>query len=95
MARSGDAEAKKIITEAGRMLGLGLANLVSILNPEIIAIGGGVASAGNLLLTPAREAVRQWAQPLASKQVRIVRSRLGNDAGILGVAKLCFDGCAQ
>ena len=95
MARSGDARAKEVIAEAGRMLGLGLANLVSILNPEIIAIGGGVASAGNLLLTPARQAVRQWAQPLASKQVRIVRSRLGNDAGILGVAKLCFDEYAQ
>jgi predicted NBD/HSP70 family sugar kinase len=50
-----------------------------------------VAAAGNLLLDPARRTMRQWAQPLAVKQVRIARSRLGARAGILGAARLCFD----
>jgi glucokinase len=94
-ARGGDAKAKEVIAEAGRILGLGLANLVSILNPEMIVIGGGMAAAGNLLLTPARQAMRRWAQPLAARQVRIVRSRLGTGAGVLGIAKRCFDECAQ
>jgi len=57
----------------------------------MIVIGGGVAAAGNLLLDPARRTLRQWAQPLAVKQVRIARSRLGARAGILGAARLCFD----
>jgi predicted NBD/HSP70 family sugar kinase len=46
-----------------------------------------VAGIGNLLLAPIREAVRRWGQPLARKQVRIVISRLGEEAGILGAAR--------
>jgi glucokinase len=92
LARLGDSRARKVIADAGRYLGLALANLVDILNPQMIVIGGGVAAAGNLLLAPARATLRQWAQPLAVKQVRISRSRLGTRAGLLGAAKLCFDG---
>jgi len=91
LARHGDPKARKVIALAGHYLGLALANLVDTLNPQIIVIGGGVAAAGNLLLGPAEETMRQWAQPLAVKQVRILRSRLGAQAGLLGVAKLCFD----
>lgn len=91
LARQGDPAAKKVIAQTGEFLGLALANLVSILNPEMIVIGGGVAAAGNLLLAPARDTVRLWAQPLAGKQVRIVRSRLGERAALLGMAKMAFD----
>jgi glucokinase len=91
LAWHGDSKARKVIASAGHYLGLALANLVDVLNPQMIVIGGGVAAAGNLLLAPARETMRQWAQPLAVKQVRIRRSRLGARAGLLGVAKLCFD----
>jgi glucokinase len=90
-ARQGDAQARKVLAEAGHYLGLGLANLVDVLSPQMIVIGGGVAGAGNWLLDPARETLKQWAQPLAAKQVRICRSRLGARAGLLGAAKLCFD----
>jgi predicted NBD/HSP70 family sugar kinase len=91
LARGGDPKARKLVAEAGHHLGLALANLVDILNPQRIVIGGGVAAAGNLLLAPARETMQRWAQPLAVKQVRIRRSRLGARAGLLGMAKLCFD----
>ena len=91
LARRGDPKARKVIASAGHYLGLALANLVDTLNPQMIVIGGGVAAAGNLLLAPARETMRQWAQPLAVKRVRIRRSRLGARAGLLGAAKLCFD----
>lgn len=91
LARQGDATAIKLMMEAGDSLGIALANLVSILNPERIVIGGGVAAAGNLLLAPARRAMRRWAQPLAVKQVHVVRSRLGERAALLGMAKLAFD----
>lgn len=90
LARQGDPVAKKLIAQTGEYLGLALANLVSILDPEMIVVGGGVAAAGNLVLTPARETMRQWAQPLAGKQVRIVRSRLGARAALLGTAKMAF-----
>jgi glucokinase len=91
LARRGDPQARKVIASAGHYLGLALANLVDILNPQMIVLGGGVAAAGDLLLDPARATMRQWAQPLAVKQVRIRRSRLGARAGLLGVAKMCFD----
>jgi glucokinase len=91
LARGGNGEARKVIAAAGRYLGLALANLVDILNPQMIVIGGGVAAAGSLLLGPAQETMREWAQPLAREQVRIRLSRLGPRAGLLGVAKLCFD----
>jgi len=90
-ARQGDARAREVIAQAGHYLGLALANLVDILNPQMIVIGGGVAGAGNLLLAPAKETMQRWAQPLAVKQVRISRSCLGARAGLLGVAKMCFD----
>jgi glucokinase len=91
LARAGDKKAKQVLDAAGHFLGLGLANLVDILNPRMIVIGGGVAAAGDLLLASARRTMRQWAQPLAVKQVRVARSRLGPRAGILGMARLCFD----
>ncbi len=91
LAHHGDPGARRVIAAAGHYLGLALANLVDVLNPQMIVIGGGVAAAGNLLLRPARETMQQWAQPLAVKQVRIRRSRLGARAGLLGAAKLCFD----
>ena len=93
MARRGDRKAKALLESAGHDLGLGLANLVDVLNPEIIVIGGGVAAAGNMILDAARKTMKQWAQPLAVKQVRVVRSRLGTRAGLLGAAKLAFDFC--
>ena len=91
MARGGNKAAREILQEAGRHLGRALANLVSTLNPEIIVIGGGVAEAGDLLLGPAREEMNRWAQPLAAKQVRVVRSRLQANAGLLGAARLAWD----
>lgn len=91
LARRGDWQAREVIHEAGCDLGRALASVVDVLNPEMIVIGGGVAAAGNLLLDPARAALRQWAQPLAARQVQIRRSRLGSRAGLLGIARLCFD----
>lgn len=91
LARRGNREAREVIREAGCDLGRALANVVDVLNPEMIVIGGGAAAAGNLVLDPAREELRLWAQPLAARQVRIRRSRLGSRAGLLGIAKLCFD----
>ena len=86
-ARRGDRTARAVLEEIGGNLGRGVANIVSLLNPEVVVLGGGLAGAGELILRPLRHAVRQWGQPLGSRQVRIVRSHLGEDAGILGAAR--------
>ena len=91
MARRGDKKAKQVLERAGHDLGLGLANLVDVLNPEVIVIGGGVAAAGKLILDVARKTMKQWGQPLAVRQVRVVRSKLGARAPLLGLARLAFD----
>jgi glucokinase len=70
---------------------MGIANIVSILNPEMIVLGGGLFQAGELLLGPVRKEFKRWAQPLAAKKVRIVPSALGEDAGLFGAAKLAWD----
>jgi glucokinase len=94
-ARAGDKDARRVLEEVGTNLGLGVANIVSLLNPEVVVLGGGLASIGNLLLAPLRKAVRQWGQPLARRQVRIVISRLGEEAGILGAARYALLRCAE
>ncbi len=93
MARKGNRKAMAVLERSGHDLGLGLSNLVDVLNPEVIVIGGGVAAAGNMILEAARKTMKQWGQPLAVRQVRVVRSRLGTRAGLLGAAKLAFDDC--
>lgn len=85
-ANKGDTLALEVITEAAYYLGVGLANLVNIFNPDIIIIGGGLSKLGDFLLEPARKVVRERAFRLPSQVVSIVPSKLGDDAGILGAA---------
>jgi len=89
-ARRGDATARGVLEEVGTKLGRGVASIICLLNPEVIVLGGGLAGAGEFILRPLRRAVRHWGQPLAARQVRIVRSQLGEDAGILGAARYAF-----
>jgi glucokinase len=85
-ARKGDALALAVISRAAYYLGVGLANVVNILNPELIIVGGGLSKMGDLLLEPAREVVQERAFRLPAQAVRIVPSQLGDDAGVLGAA---------
>ncbi len=86
-ARRGDPEARRVLERIGEILGRGVSNIISLLNPEVVVLGGGLASAGEFVLEPLRRAARRWGQPLATRQVRILRSRLGEEAGILGAAR--------
>jgi glucokinase len=87
-ARRGDRTSINIYLEAGRLLGYGVANLVSLFDPEIVVIGGGLAQASDLFLDALRKAVKERAQPIAARRVRIVTSPLGSHANLLGVARL-------
>ena len=89
-AQAGDSLALEVVSRAAMYLGVGLANLVNIFNPEMIVIGGGVAKMGDLLLDPAREVVRKRAFSLSVQAVRIVNARNIDEAGLLGTAAFAF-----
>ncbi|MFC1860094.1 ROK family protein [Chloroflexota bacterium] len=89
-AKDGDVLASEIIMTAATYLGVGIANLVNIFNPEMIIIGGGVAKMGDLLLNPARRVIKERAFQLPAQTVQIVTAQLGNDAGLVGAAVFAF-----
>jgi glucokinase len=90
-ARRGDRACRAIFRRSGELLGRGVANLISLFDPEVIVLGGGLAGAADLYLETLETAARAYAQPLAARQVRITVSRLGNDANLLGAARLAWD----
>jgi glucokinase len=65
-----------------------VANLISLFDPEVVVIGGGLAKASDLFLDALQKAAMERAQPIAAKHVRIVVSRLESHANLLGVASL-------
>ena len=85
-ARRDDGLALSVIAEAARYLGIGLANLVNLINPQMIIIGGGVSKMGAMLFIPARKSMKEHAFKLPARTVRVVRPRLGMDAGLFGAA---------
>jgi glucokinase len=89
-AAAGDAVAIAALAGTGRYLGIGLANIVHILAPEAIAIGGGVAGAGDFILDPARATLRDCVMDKAMASVRIVPAELGNKASFIGVSLLAL-----
>jgi glucokinase len=90
-ARQNDPLALSVIAWAADHLGTGLVNLVNIFNPEMIAIGGGLAKIGPLLLDPAVTMVRQRSFKLMADNVAIVPSKLGDDIAVLGAAAYVFE----
>ena len=90
-AKAGDKLSKLVMEETGTYLGIALASYVNILDPEIIVIGGGIANAGDLLLTPAKKEMLKRAYPLPAQNVKIVRAELRNDAGIIGSASIAVN----
>ncbi|HEX9676508.1 MAG TPA: ROK family protein [Anaerolineales bacterium] len=87
-ANGGDALAIELLRQAGYYLGLGLANLIHILEPQRILIGGGVSRAGELLLGPARQTVEQRLMSPVYRGVEILSAALGPDVGLMGAAAL-------
>jgi len=88
-ARMGDALAKSVLNTYLSGLSIGIVNLVNILQPEIICLGGGISNADDdLLLNPLRELVCQGVFD-KNAAVRLEKASLGNDAGVIGAAMLC------
>ena len=91
-ARRGDYCALTTIRRSGRLIGQTLASAVNVLNPSMIVIGGGVSRIGNALLAEIRSAVYQRSLPLATRNLPIVLSELGDTAGVVGASVLAAKG---
>lgn len=89
-ARQGDRLAVDIFHRAGLVLGVSVANIVSLFDPEVVIIGGGMAGAADLYLDSLRCAMLAKAQPLAARQVKLAVSKLGERANLLGCARLAW-----
>jgi glucokinase len=83
---AGDVYAKEVMKETAKFLGAGLANLINLLNPEMVVISGGVTQAGEHLFEPLRAEIRRRAFRHAEENCRIVSSSLGSMAGVIGAA---------
>jgi len=86
----GDQLALEVFRRMGVYLGIGLANLINILNPEMIVIGGGVVNGWNLFVKDMNHEIAERAFPLPAAEVKIVRGECGDDAGLLGAARLAL-----
>lgn len=87
-ATKGDELAKEVYQEAGRYLGIGVANVLNLINPEMVIIGGGVAKAGELLFGPIRETAAKEAFGRTYESCQIVPSKLGELVGDFGAISL-------
>lgn len=90
-AIAGDGLALEVFRRVGVYLGIAMANLVNILNPEMIVIGGGVSAAWDLFAGHARSEVLNRAFPVPAQRCRIERAKCGDDAGLIGAAWLGFE----
>jgi len=88
--QQGDELALEIFRRMGVYLGIGLANLINILNPEMIVIGGGVVNGWDLFEKHMHQQVEERAFPLLAARVKIERAKCGDDAGLLGAARLAL-----
>ena len=88
--KAGDELALEIFRRMGVYLGIGLANLINILNPEMIVIGGGVVNGWDLFEKEMHQQVEERAFPSLAARVKIVRAKCGDDAGLLGAARLAL-----
>jgi glucokinase len=88
--KQGDELALEIFRRMGVYLGIGLANLINILNPEMIVIGGGVVNGWDLFAKHMHQQIEERAFPLLAARVKIERAKCGDDAGLLGAARLAL-----
>jgi predicted NBD/HSP70 family sugar kinase len=91
LAVAGDAEARRLIREAGRRLGEVLASAVNILNPEAVVVGGDMAAAYDTFVAGMRETLYAGATAAATKDLQVLPSTHGDRAGLVGCASLALD----
>ncbi|NND73064.1 MAG: ROK family protein [Rhodothermales bacterium] len=90
-AKDGDTAAADVLAWAGHKLGCVLGSAVNLLDIRTIIVGGGLSGAGDLILEPARHAIKRFVTPAFRENILIKEETLGNDAGMLGAARLVFE----
>ena len=90
-AHNGDILAIQLLKNAGKYIGIAIANLINLLNPELIIIGGHVSTIKNLELLSLEENIKQYALPAIFEKVKVEVSSLGDDAAVLGATTLVLD----
>jgi glucokinase len=90
LAAEGDELARQGVEEVCTYLGIALANIVHLVNPSMIILGGSVAQAGDLLIGPLRERLQRLCLPAAFQDLRIVQGSLGTDANLVGAVTLAL-----
>jgi glucokinase-like ROK family protein len=90
-ARHGDPSSVELLQRSGRLIGHMLASVVNLFNPSLIVIGGGVAQAGDVLLATIRETVYRRSLPLATRELQVLPTSLGEMAGVVGAAAMVAD----
>ena len=90
VAEAGDAFAQAMFEETGTFLGIGIVTLVNVTNVEMVALAGGLAAAGDLIFEPTRRTFMDRGTVGVREHVRIVPAALGDDAGLLGAARLAM-----
>lgn len=90
-AHAGDVQCRTILEEAGRYLGVGISNLLNLLNPGLIVLGGELAEAGDILLDAVCHSVRERAMLQAVEKTEITFSGLGDDAVAVGAATVVLE----
>jgi glucokinase len=85
-AKQGDTVAKEVFLEVGHYIGIGIANILALFDPDIVVISGGIARAGRVLFDPVRKTTRETVLGARHRHYKIVAAELDDDAGILGAA---------
>ncbi len=91
LAAEGDLGCIRVISDAGRKIGMAAANLCNVFNPERVILGGDLADAGEVLLGPVREAIERFSLPSVAESIRVEKGSLGADAELLGVAAFALE----
>lgn len=91
LVKRGNIEAIQAVRQAGRDLGEVLTVSVSLINPEVIVLGGSLAEAGEHLIAGVREVVYARSMPLATEHLQITHSKAGADAGVLGACAMAIE----
>ncbi len=90
-ARKGDSIARQILRDEGRYLGIGVANVVNLLNPEAVIVGGKIIEAGELVLDSLKNTVKNRALSYPYEHINIMPSELGKDGVVIGAATLILE----
>ena len=94
-AKAGDLEAIAFWQQYGRELGVGLASLIYIFTPEAVILGGGISAAADLFLPSAQQEIETRVLPTSREGLQLLLAQLGNQAGMVGAAKLAFQQLQQ